>query len=56
MAVPIRLADLAPQTVHGMDCVIAVTLDLGGTCGVKVTTVWPKERLTENSEGTSQKA
>lgn len=53
---PIRFVDLAPRTVHGMDCVLTVTLDLGGTCGAKVTPVWPKERLTENSEGTSQKA
>ena len=57
--VPIRLVDLAPRTVHGTDCVIAVTLNLGGTCGVKVTPVWSKKRLKKvggDSEGTSQKA
>lgn len=56
MAVSIRLVDLAPRTVHGMNCTIAVPLDIGETCGVEVMPVWPKQRLTEvgrDSEGTS---
>ena len=59
MAVPVRRVDLASRTVHGMNCIIAIPLDVGGTCGVEVMPVWPKERLTEigrDSEGTSQKA
>ena len=55
----IRLIDLAPRTVHGMDCTIDIPLNVGGTRGVEVMPVWPKERLTEvgrDSAGTSQKA